>query len=150
MTGFAVAPAGGCVEDGWVASVVGEFTVQRQRDGRGHFGHARVEVTCPAAGTDPVVWSVPAGDPHSVQPKHDDELVDAAFAGVRRGLELVREMGGDVPWDCTVAIVGAWMRLTDINASAVRAASAMAVADAFGVVDRFRLEFGTGWRVALA
>lgn len=133
-----------------MASVVGEFTVQRQRDARGHFGHARVEVTCPAAGTVPVLWSVPAGDPNSLQPKQDDELIEAAFAGVRRGLELVREVGGEASWDCTVEIVGAWMRLGDINASAVRAAAAMAVADAFGAGDRLRLEFDSGWRVVLA
>ncbi|MBN6041196.1 hypothetical protein [Amycolatopsis sp. 195334CR] len=124
--------------------MTGEFRLQRQKNGRGYFGHVKVR-TVPAT-TPSVSWAIPAGDQASLQAKADAEFVEAALAGVRDGLDLLRDLGTDVDGHA-VEIVEALAYLTDLDESAVRAAGTLAVADAFGARDRFDLTFDSGWRV---
>ncbi|WP_447006766.1 hypothetical protein ACRAKI_09990 [Saccharothrix isguenensis] len=46
-------------------------------------------------------------------------------------------------------MVHARLDMTDIEESAVRAAAALAVAEAFGVADRVELGFDAGWTVGV-
>ncbi|WP_116045710.1 hypothetical protein [Amycolatopsis palatopharyngis] len=128
-------------------SLVGEFKLQRQKNGIGYFGAVKVEVSRAASEEDVVVWSVPNDDRTSIQPTMDSEFVDAAVAGVKQGRDIVRNLGVDVS-DYRIAIVHSQLNLTDIEETAVRAAGALAVATAFGVEDRVELRFDAGWHVA--
>ncbi|QFU91163.1 hypothetical protein [Amycolatopsis sp. YIM 10] len=123
---------------------VGEFRLQRQKNGRGYFGHVKVRVT-PAA-TSSVTWAIPDGDPASLQTRADAEFVEAALAGVRDGLDLVRELGTTVDGHA-VEVVQALAYLTDLDESAVHAAGVLAVAEAFDAQDRLTLTFDDGWHV---
>ncbi|GHF46726.1 hypothetical protein FHX82_001546 [Amycolatopsis bartoniae] len=122
----------------------GEFKLQRQKGGVGYFGQVRVRVV---PGEADVVWAVPPEDRTSLQPRHDAEFVEAAVAGAREGVELVRSLGVDV---ARVEVVHAQLNVTDIEESAVRAAAALAVGEAFGVADRLVLTFDGGWRATTA
>ncbi|GAA2683841.1 MULTISPECIES: hypothetical protein [Actinosynnema] len=125
----------------------GEYRLRRQKGGIGYFGQVRVRVV---AG-DPVrvVWAVDPGDRSSLQPGSDREFTDAAVVGARDGLDLVARCGVELSGH-VVEVVHAQLDLTDVEVSAVRAASAMAVAEAFGVGDRVELGFDGGWAVRLA
>ncbi|WP_205669224.1 hypothetical protein [Amycolatopsis suaedae] len=123
---------------------MGEFRLQRQKNGRGYFGHVKVRAVPAAAPS--VSWAVPPADRASLRPGVDAEFVEAALAGVRDGLGLLHGIGADVDGHA-VEIVEARVYLTDLEASAVRAAGTLAVADAFGLRDRFELGFDSGWRV---
>ncbi|MGK8523026.1 hypothetical protein ACRS6B_16350 [Nocardia asteroides] len=121
----------------------GEYTLQRQKGGVCYFGQARVQVL---AGGPDVVWAVPPDDRTSLQPRHDAELIAAALAGARAGLELVRSLLPASRHE-RVAIVHAQLQLTDTEKSAVHAATALAVGRAFEVADRLELAFEDGWTV---
>ncbi|WP_249645529.1 hypothetical protein [Nocardia sputi] len=122
---------------------IGEYTLQRQKGGICYFGHARVQLV---AGDQDVIWSVPPDDHTSLQPRHDAELIEAVLAGAQAGLEFVRSLA---PASCQgrVEIVHARLQLTDIEKSAVHAAAALAVGQAFDVADRLELAFEDGWIV---
>lgn len=115
----------------------GEFWVMRQSEGRGQFGQAAVRVVDRDSG--PVVrWAVDPGDRGSVQPRTYPECVRAAADGAATGLALVAECG--VPVDgLGVDIVEARIKEMDIVEPAVAAAAALAVTDAFGLLDRMGL-----------
>ncbi|SDG21114.1 hypothetical protein SAMN05216553_106196 [Lentzea fradiae] len=122
----------------------GEFVLKRQKGGVGYFGQVRVRVV---AGVEPVVWQVDPADSSSLQPGTDHELVAAALAGVADGLRLVAEAGVDVTgWSAEVVHVQ--LNFTDIEESAVRAAGALAVGDAFEV--GMEPVFDGGWTARLA
>ncbi|SFJ02297.1 hypothetical protein SAMN05421835_102535 [Amycolatopsis sacchari] len=120
----------------------GEFRLQRQKGGVGYFGQVRVRVV---PGPADVVWTAPPEDRTSLQPREDAEFVEAALAGARDGVELVRSLGVDVGE--RVEVVHAQLDLKDIEESAVRAAAALAVGEAYGVGDRLVLDFRDGWFV---
>jgi hypothetical protein len=124
----------------------GEYRLRRQRAGVGYFGQVRVRLVTPA-GPPLVRWVVAADDPTSLQPEHDSQFVDAALAGAAQGLVLVAQCGVD-PTGYTVEVVHVQFDLIDIEESAVRAAAAFAVANAFGVADHMRLGFDGGWTVS--
>ncbi|WP_133116311.1 hypothetical protein [Amycolatopsis antarctica] len=125
----------------------GEFTLQRQKNGRGYYGNVTVRVRSGAgSGEPPVVWSVPEDDRTSIQPRTDAEYVDAAIAGAGDGMELARDCGREVD-GLLVEIVHAQVQLTDIEESAMRAAAAMAVTGALGLRDEVELGFDAGWVV---
>ncbi|ACU38368.1 hypothetical protein KCV87_33100 [Actinosynnema pretiosum subsp. pretiosum] len=119
---------------------VGEYRLKRQRAGVGYFGQVRVRVV-DGAPEGAVVWAVDPGDRSSLQPGLDQEFVDAAVAGAWDGLGVVGRSGG------VVEVLHVQVDLTDIEVSAVRAAAAMAVVEAFGVGDRVELVFDGGWGV---
>lgn len=124
----------------------GEFLLKRQKAGVGYFGQVRVRVV---AGAEPVVWQVDPADSSSLQPGADDEFVAAALAGAADGLRLVAEAGVDVAgW--SVEVVHVQLDFTDVEETAVRAAAALAVAEAFGVGERMELGFDGGWVVRLS
>ncbi|KOX13605.1 hypothetical protein [Nocardiopsis sp. NRRL B-16309] len=126
----------------------GEYTLRRQRNGSGYFGHVRVELRPGGtAGPPSVAWAVPAEDRASIGPREDAEFVAAAITGARDGVRLARALGATVDgW--AVDIVRARLSLTDIEESAVRTAAAMAVGAAFGVRHRLHVRFESGWYVA--
>jgi hypothetical protein len=129
-------------------SRTGEFKLKRQKAGVGYFGQVRVRV---AEGTDSVSWQADPADTSSLQPgvSDDDEFITAALAGAGDGLHLVAGAGVDVTgW--AVEVVHVQLNYTDIEASAVRAAAALAVAAAFGVEERMELDFDSGWVVRLS
>lgn len=93
-------------------------------------------------------WHVDPNDTSSHQPHRDRDLIDAALAGAGSGLELVTRCGVDTaPY--RVDVVHVQFDLMDIEASAVRAAAILAVADAFEMSDHLRLDFADGWTVEL-
>lgn len=122
----------------------GEFTLGRQRGGTCYFGHARVRLVPGSSHR----WAVDPDDRTSLQPRSDPDLVEAAVSGAADGVALMRECGVSVEGWC-VEIVHAQVDLVDIEASAVRAAAAMAVAEAFGAGERVALGFDSGWFVLL-
>ncbi|MCC8245504.1 hypothetical protein [Saccharothrix luteola] len=122
----------------------GEYRLRRQHAGVGYFGQVRVRLT--TASDDRVAWVVDPDDTSSLQPGPDGEFVDAAVAGAADGLDLVSRCGADTT-GVAVEVVHAQLDLTDIEVSAVRAAAALAVADAFGVADRLHLVYREGWTV---
>ncbi|ANZ34728.1 hypothetical protein BBK82_00175 [Lentzea guizhouensis] len=126
----------------------GEFKLKRQKAGVGYFGQVRVRL---AAGAAPVSWQGDPADTSSLQPgvADDDEFIAAALAGAADGLRLLAEAGVDVAGQ-TAQVVHVQLNYTDIEVSAVRAAAALAVAEAFGVPDRLELGFDDGWTVTLA
>jgi hypothetical protein len=124
----------------------GEYRLRRQKAGVGYFGQVRVRLVAP---TDPppVRWRVAADDRTSLQPEHDSQFVDAALAGAAHGLMLVAQSGVD-PTGYAVEVVHVQFDLIDIEESAVRAAAAFAVANAFGVAGHMELDFDGGWTVS--
>lgn len=124
----------------------GEYRLRRQHAGVGYFGQVRVRLTTADEDRSPVTWVVDPDDTSSLQPGPDREFVDAAVAGAGDGLDLVTRCGVD-PAGVAVEVVHVQLDLTDIEVSAVRAAAALAVADAFGVADRLRPVFRHGWAV---
>lgn len=129
----------------------GEYKLQRQHAGVGYFGQVKVGAASSSeASGSTVEWAVPADDRTSVQPRSDSEFVAAAVAGARLGIELVAGLGAELGEEvrgCRIDVLHVQVNLIDIEESAVRAAAALAVADAFEVVDRFELRFDGGWQV---
>jgi hypothetical protein len=124
----------------------GEYRLRRQHAGVGYFGQVRVRLTTAGEDRSPVTWVVDPDDTSSLQPGPDREFVDAALAGATDGLDLVTSCGADTT-GVAVEVVHAQLDLTDIETSAVRAAAALAVADAFGVADQLQPVYHQGWTV---
>jgi len=78
----------------------------------------------------------------------DAEFVAAALAGAADGLALAGACGVDRA-GVRVEITHVQLDYTDLHQSAVRAAAALAVAEAFGLADRVGLAFADGFTVSL-
>lgn len=119
---------------------LGIFRLMRQAS-LGYFGQVKVRLAGRGVDGPRVVWRVDRQDRGSVQPGEADRVfVDAAVEGAGVGLALVARCGVETaPY--AVELVRVWYSAVDIEVASVRAAAAMAVADAFGVIEWMGLSF---------
>jgi len=126
-------------------ALTGTFRLLRQVNGVGAYATADVEVRIDPSGTQPASSSL---DLDAGGPRLLDEEREAALSGAQDALGLL------APHDARLAHAQVIVKRVGINdadtePSAIRAATAAAVADAVGMGRNFSLRFDNGWKFSI-
>lgn len=125
--------------------MLGEYRLARQGGGRGAFAHVYVEVVPWDGQGSQVITAVDHND-RTALPEQDPEWFEAAMEGCQKSLNALRIEGIESN-TYQVQIIRIIYTIADTNPDAIRAASFLATAAAFGAQARFRLAFQNGWKV---
>lgn len=120
----------------------GFFRVYRQQLHLGYFGQVAVRLEGRGVDGSRTAWRDDGHDVYCLQPGSGEfeVFVDAALEGAGDGLDLASRCGVETAPYC-VGILHVPYRAVDSEVTSVRAAAALAVAEAFGVIDRMGLSF---------
>ena len=126
-------------------ALTGTFRLLRQANGVGAYATAAVEVRIDPSGAQPASANLDldAGGPQLL-----DEEREAALSGARDALELLATRDARLA-HAQVIVKRVGINHADTEPSAIRAATAAAVADAVGMGQNFSLHFDNGWKFCI-
>lgn len=124
----------------------GNYRLFRQGGGRGAFAHVYVRIVSRDEIGSQVIVAVDPYKPSTALPGQDAEGFTAAIKGCLIGLQALQEIGIETK-NYQVQIIQLITNLVDTSPDAIQASAFLAIAQAFGVLDKFEVIFQEKWKV---
>lgn len=124
----------------------GNYRLFRQGGGRSAFAHVYVRVVSWDEIGSQVIVALDLSKQSTVLSGQDTEGVTAAIKGCLIGLQALQEIGIETK-NYQVQIIQLITNLVDISPDAIQASAFLAIAQAFGVLDKFEVIFQEEWKV---